>query len=61
MLKRFKPADYIITGIIIAAAFTGGYVFFNKKDLSNLPVEKETKIMFDVIFRGVSISSNQAM
>ena len=59
MLKKLKATDYIIIAIIITAVIIGGLVFFKKKSFSNLPVEKETKIMFDVFFRGVTISSAQ--
>ena len=57
MLKKLKPADYIIIAIIVIALVVGGIVLVKKKNFSNLPIEKESKIMFDVFFRGVTISS----
>ena len=57
MLKKLKITDYIIIAFILIAVCIGGFAVFKKKNFSNLPVEKETEIMFDVLFRGISISS----
>lgn len=59
MLKKLKITDYIIIAFIITAVFIGCLAVFKKKSFSNLPIEKETAIMFDVIFRGISITSEE--
>ena len=43
----------------LIALFIGFFVLIKKKNFSNLPIERETNIMFDVVFRGISITSNQ--
>ena len=48
MLKKLKLTDYIIIAFIILAVVIGSLVLFKKKNFSNLPVEKETKILFEV-------------
>ena len=60
IFKKFKPADFIIIALVLTVLCAGCFVFMKKKNLSNLPVERESKIMFDVIFRGISISSDKA-
>ena len=59
MLKKLKVTDYIIIAFIILAVVIGSLVLFKKKNFSNLPVEKETKILFEVFFRGVTISATE--
>lgn len=59
MLKKLKLTDYIIIVFIIAVIIISSLAVFKKKTFSNLPIEKEAKIMFEVFFRGVSISSRQ--
>jgi hypothetical protein len=57
-MKKLKIVDYIIILVIIALVTVGAYVFIKKKNFSNLPVEKEVKIQFEVFFRGVTMSSD---
>ncbi len=60
IFKKLKLTDYIIIiGIIILIA-VGGFVIFKKKNFSNLPIEKEVTIQFEVFFRGVTISDTVA-
>lgn len=60
IFKKLKLTDYIIIlGIIILVA-VGGFVIFKKKNFSNLPIEKEVTIQFEVFFRGVTISDTVA-
>ena len=59
MIKKLKVTDYIIIFFLIIVMIIG-FCVFKKKNFANLPIEKETKIMFDVIFRGVSISGKAA-
>lgn len=56
MLKKLKLTDYIIIAVIIVLVIIGTLSVFKKKNFSNLPIEKETKINFEVFFRGVTIS-----
>lgn len=60
MLKKLRVTDYIIIGFILIVLFIGTLAVFKKKDFSNLPIEKETKIHFDVFFRGISISAQES-
>ena len=56
MLKKLKVTDIIIIALIIIFVIIGTFAVFKKKHFSNLPIEKETKINFEVFFRGVTIS-----
>ncbi len=60
MLKKLKVTDYIIIAFTVFALIIGGIAISKKKNFANLPIEKETKIMFDVFFRGISLSTNTA-
>ncbi len=60
MLKKLKITDYIIIGIILVLVVIGTLAVFKKKNFANLPIEKETKINFEVFFRGVTISDDVA-
>lgn len=60
MLKKLKLADYIIIGFILILVVIGTLAVFKKKSFANLPIEKETKINFEVFFRGVTISDTVA-
>lgn len=57
LFKKLKLTDYIIISVIIVLVAVGTLVVFKKKNFSNLPVEKEATIQFDVFFRGVTISA----
>ena len=59
MLKKLKLTDYIIIAFVTLAVIFAGFMIFKKKNFSNLPIEKETKIMFEVFFRGVTISAKE--
>lgn len=56
MLKKLKVTDIVIIALIIVFVIIGTFAVFKKKHFSNLPIEKETKINFEVFFRGVTIS-----
>ena len=56
MLKKLKITDYIILALIVIGLIIGTLAVFKKKNFSNLPIEKETKINFEVFFRGITIS-----
>lgn len=56
MLKKLKITDYIIILFIVIIAVIGTLGVFKKKNFSNLPVEKEVPIQFEVFFRGVTIT-----
>ena len=56
IFKKLKITDYVIILLILALVAVGGFAVFKKKDFSNLPVEKEVTIQFDVFFRGITIS-----
>ena len=60
MLKKLKITDYIIILFIIILVVIGTLAVFKKKNFSNLPIEKEAKIQFEVFFRGVTISDTQS-
>ena len=60
MLKKLKLTDFIIIGIIFVLVVIGTLAVFKKKNFANLPIEKETKINFEVFFRGVTISDTVA-
>ena len=48
MLKKLKLTDYIIIAVIVILVVIGSLAVFKKKNFSNLPIEKETKINFEV-------------
>lgn len=56
-MKKLKLADYIIIFLILVLVVIGGLAVFKKKDFSNLPVEKEATIYFDVFFRGITLTA----
>ena len=60
MLKKLKITDYIIILFIIVLVVIGTLAVFKKKNFSNLPIEKEAKIQFEVFFRGVTISDTES-
>lgn len=60
-LKNFKKVDYIIIGLIVLVLVLAGIVGvgLNKK-LSKSPVESESKIAFQALFKGVAITNEQS-
>ena len=60
MLKKLKVTDIVIIALIIIFVVIGTFAVFKKKHFSNLPIEKEAKINFEVFFRGVTISDRMA-
>ena len=60
IFKKLKLTDYIIILAILILVAVGGFAVFKKKNFSNLPIEKEATIEFEVFFRGVTISDNVA-
>lgn len=60
ILKKLKLTDYIIIVAIILLVVIGTLAVFKKKNFSNLPIEKEVKVQFDVFFRGVTISATES-
>ena len=60
MLKKLKITDYIIILFIIILVVIGTLAEKKKKNFSNLPIEKEAKIQFEVFFRGVTISDTES-
>lgn len=58
-MRKLKLTDYIIILLLIILAIVGGLSVFKKKNFSNLPIEKETLIHFDVFFRGITLTSMQ--
>lgn len=60
LFKKLKLTDYLIILGIIILVIVGTLAVFKKKNFSNLPVEKEVTINFEVFFRGVTISDNKA-
>ena len=60
MLKKLKITDFIIIGIILVFVVIGTLAVFKKKNFANLPIEKETRINFEVFFRGVTITDDVA-
>ena len=60
MLKKLKVTDIVIIALIIVFVIIGAFAVFKKKHFSNLPIEKESKINFEVFFRGVTISDTVA-
>ncbi len=59
IFKKLKLTDYIIIAVILILIAVCSLVLLKKKNFSNLPIEKETYIQFEVFFRGVSISSDE--
>ena len=57
IFKKLRITDYIIILLILVLVAVGGFAVFKKKNFSNLPVEKEVTIHFDVFFRGVTMST----
>ena len=60
MLKKLKLTDYIIIAVIVILVVIGSLAVCKKKNFSNIPIEKETNINFEVFFRGVTISDRVA-
>ena len=60
MLKKLKVTDIVIIALIIVFVIIGTFAVFKKKHFSNLPIEKETKINFEVFFRGITTSDTVA-
>ena len=60
MLKKLKLTDFVIIGLILVFVVIGTLAVFKKKNFANLPIEKETKINFEVFFRGITISDTVA-
>ncbi len=58
-LKKLKLTDYIIILAVIIITVVGALLIFKKQNFSNLPVEKEVTIQFDVFFRGITLSTPQ--
>ena len=59
IFKKLRITDYIIILLILVLVAVGGFAVFKKKNFSNLPVEKEVTIHFDVFFRGITMSTPQ--
>lgn len=59
-LKKLKVTDYIIIILVLVLIATGSLAVFKKKNFSNLPVEKEVTINFEVFFRGVTLTSSES-
>ncbi len=57
IFKKLKITDYVIILLILVLTAVGTLAVFKKKDFSNLPVEKEVTIQFDVFFRGITTST----
>jgi len=57
LFRKLKLTDYIIIALILVLVAIGTIAVFKKKNFSNLPIEKEAVIQFDVFFRGVTLSS----
>ncbi len=57
IFKKLKVTDYIIILLIVVLCVIGTLAVFKKKNFSNLPVEKEVKVQFDVFFRGITLST----
>ena len=60
LFKKLRLVDYIIIFAIIVLVCIGTLAVFKKKNFANLPIEKETKIHFDVFFRGITLSSSES-
>lgn len=60
IFKRLRLVDYIIIAVIIILVAIGTLAVFKKKNFSNLPIEKESTIHFEVFFRGVTVSDIQS-
>lgn len=60
LLKKLRLVDYIIIFAIIVLVCIGTLAVFKKRNFANLPIEKETKIHFDVFFRGITLSSTES-
>lgn len=58
-MKKLKLTDYIIILLVILLVVVGGLAIFKKKNFSNLPIEKDATIHFDVFFRGVTLTTIQ--
>lgn len=56
-LKDFKKLDYIIVGVVALALLVSGLVFFAKTRIVKTPVEAERKVVFQVFFRGITLTS----
>ena len=59
LFKKLKLTDYLIILGIIILVIIGSLAVFKKKNFSNLPIEKEVTVNFEVFFRGVTISGDK--
>ncbi len=59
MKIELKKFDYIIIGIVVLAVLLGAVLFINKKKIGKTPVISENTVVFQVFFRGVTITNEQ--
>lgn len=55
-MRKLKPFDYAIIGIVLLVLIVGLLVVLGKNKFSKSPVEATRKINFDVMLRGVSMT-----
>lgn len=60
IFKKLRLVDYIIIFAIIVLVIIGTLAVFKKKNFANLPIEKEATIQFDVFFRGITLTGENA-
>lgn len=59
-LKKLKKVDYVIIGFICLLLLITGLVFVGKNKFSKSPVEAEKQVVFQVFFRGITITTKDS-
>ncbi len=60
-IKKLKPFDYLIVGIILVIALIGFLTFSGKRTTSSNQIEATTNIELEVYLRGVNVTSKEPL
>ncbi len=58
-MKKLKPFDYVIIGVVLLVLIVAALVVTKKNKFSKSPVEATETIEFEVMFKGVSLTDNK--
>lgn len=59
MKIQFKTFDYIIAAVIIVLVILAAIIFAGKSKIAKTPVLSENTVVFQVLFRGASLTSDE--
>jgi len=60
IVKKMRPIDYMIIGVCIFLLVIVAFIYAGKKVYSPTPVLNEGKITYDIFFKGVLITGDEA-